>query len=52
MTDLEGIRGCGVLAPVAIHVEAYDAEDGEVEEDFPPGDEASEAVESVSEVCC
>lgn len=52
MTDLEGIRGFGVLAPVAIHVEAYDAEDGEVEEDFPPGDEASEAVESVSEVCC
>ena len=51
VTYLEGVGGFGVLAPVAVHVEAYDAKDGEVEEDFPAGDEASEAIERVSKVC-
>lgn len=50
-TYLEGVAVQGGMAPVVVHIEAYKAEDGEVEEDFPPRNKAAEIVERVSKVC-
>lgn len=50
MAYFEGRAGRRVERPVVIQVETYEAEDGEVEEDFPAGDEAAVAVECVAEV--
>ena len=47
---LEGTTSAGGYAPVVVEIEADEAEDGELEKDFPAGHQTAVGVEGVAKV--